>query len=119
MTHKSTAEPSYDGTHVIMRKKKRNVCDQTPEMPKLLRSNTRNAETSVTKHKKYWNVCDQAEKMLEHARGAHIIFVDCPLSWAFATSHKASSRNLSCVRIHQGSPLSSAADDMEAGRLSS
>ena len=81
--------------------------------------NARNAETSVTKHKKYRNVCDQAEKMLEHARGAHIIFVDCPLSWAFATSHKASSRNVSCVRIHQGSPLSSAADDMEAGRLSS
>ena len=73
MAYKSTAEPSYDGTHVITQKKKngthliehqkcRNICDQTPEMPKHMRSNPRNTGTYLTKHKKYRNVYDQAEK---------------------------------------------------------
>ena len=51
--------------------------------------------------------------------GKHEKSAPAHMHWAVATSHKASSRNVSCVRIHQGSPLSSAADDMEAGRLSS
>ena len=81
MAHKSTAEPSYDGTHVITQKKKRDACDQNTRndetyvikhqtMPKHMRSNTRNTGTYMIKQKK----CRNMQAVLI----SYLFLVHCP-----------------------------------------